>query len=311
MASVLILSPGSDVGGGGIALKRAFDLHPEFGWTARAVRRRDSLYRYPADIQWVRGKPPPEVVRLFRAADVIHVYEMPEIVQLFAGYQRKTIVVHHIGSRYRKDPDGSSARCVAVGAYEAIGSQELFRLAKGGELCIGCVSFETLAPYRAKFYQPSERVRIVHAPTNRNSKSTGPFLAACERLAKRYPIDVDLIWQRPWAECLERKARADILFDQVWYGYGANAIEAWAMGIPVVAGYRSPEARARTLADFGRFPFVEASEETIEQALEPLVADAALREYWGKLGHEFGQRVHSERATVERMVGLYGRAMAA
>lgn len=310
--NVLILSPGTDVGGGGIALKRAFDLHPELGWTARAVRRRDSPYRYPADIEWPHRdrRPPSQIVKLFAAADVIHVYEIPEVVKHFDGYRRKTIVVHHVGSRYRKDAAGYSARCKAIGAYEAVGSRELFGLATRGELCIGCVSFEPLAAIRAKVYQPSDRVRIVHAPTNQTSKSTGPFLAACERLAKRYPLDVDLVWQRPWAECLERKARADILFDQVWYGYGANAIEAWAMGVPVVAGYRDPEARARTLVDFGTFPFVEATEDTIEQALEPLVAHASIRAEWGRVGFEFGQRIHSERATVERMVGLYGRAAA-
>lgn len=310
MASVLILSPGTDVGGGGIALKRAFDLHPAHGWTARAVRRRDSQYHYPADIQWVRGAPPAGLSRLFAKADVIHVYEIPEIVRHFPGWRRKTIVVHHVGSRFRKDPQGYSDRCKAVGAYEAVGSQELFRLAPRGEMCIGCVSFETVTPYR-KAYRPSERVRIAHAPTNRTSKSTLPFLAACERLAKHYPIEVDLIEGVSWQACLERKAQADILFDQVWYGYGANAIEAWAMGIPVVAGYRDPDARARTLAEFGRFPFVEASEDTIEQALESLIAIPGMREYWGRVGYEFGDRVHSERVTVERMIGLYARAAAA
>ena len=33
-----------------------------------------------------------------------------------------------------------------------------------------------------------------------------------------------------------RKGRADVFVDQMILGYGCNAIEAWGMGIPVIAG---------------------------------------------------------------------------
>lgn len=80
-------------------------------------------------------------------------------------------------------------------------------------------------------------VLIAHAPTNREVKSTAAFLEAVDRLrAEGHDIEVDLIEGRTWDECLERKARADIYFDQVKLGYGNNSVECWGMGIPVIAG---------------------------------------------------------------------------
>jgi hypothetical protein len=306
--NVLILCPGTDIGGGAIALKRGFDRHPN-GATARAVRRRDSQYRYPADIQW-SPRTWPVIRDLFARADVVHVYEDARIVGQFRDWQRKKIVVMHVGSRFRKFAELYSGFAQKYGAYEAVASRELMAFAPPGlrgEVCPVPASFETITPYRAA-YRPSGRVRIVQCPTNRDSKSTLPLVAACQRLAKRYPVDLDVVEGVTWDTALKRKAQADIVFDQVRYGYGGNAIEAWAMSIPVVAGYQASETRAAMLEEYGSLPFVEATEDTIEQALEPLVADASLREHWGEVGYFFGERVHSERVTVARMLAMYSRA---
>src|SRR6185312_5424211 len=106
-----------------------------------------------------------------------------------------------------------------------------------------------------------------------------------------------------WQECLAVKGTCDILFDQTAYGYGGNAIEAWAMGIPVVCG-----APDDTLAEydrrFGDIPFVAAEQHTIRDALLDLVEPAA-RAQWGTKGRAHAERYHSYKVGVERLAPIY------
>ena len=158
--------------------------------------------------------------------------------------------------------------------------------------------------------QPStERILIAHAPTNREIKSTDTFLEAVKRLQDEgFPVDLDLIEHRPWAECLERKARADIYFDQVILGYGCNALEAWGMGIPVIAG-AADETLDEMERRLGHLPFYHATEDTIYDALRELVESPELRAEYGRIGHEYVKRWHDEAVVVEQLKALYRRAM--
>lgn len=155
----------------------------------------------------------------------------------------------------------------------------------------------------------SHPLRIAHAPTNRQVKSTALLIQAVDRLkADGLDVELDLIERVPWTVCLERKAKADIYFDQVILGYGCNALEAWGMGIPVIAG-----AADATLDEmerrFGTLPFYHATEETIYDALKELVESPKLRAEYGKLGYEHVKRWHSEEVVVEQLKALYRRAL--
>jgi glycosyltransferase involved in cell wall biosynthesis len=152
-------------------------------------------------------------------------------------------------------------------------------------------------------------VRIAHAPTNRQVKSTALLIEAVERLkAEGLDVELDLIERVPWTQCLERKAKADIYFDQVILGYGCNAIEAWSMGIPVVAG-GSDETLDEMERRFGHLPFVHATEETIYDALKELVESSELRERYGQIGLEHVRKWHDASVVVEQLKRLYQRAM--
>jgi hypothetical protein len=164
---------------------------------------------------------------------------------------------------------------------------------------------------RSEHYAPGERVRIFHSPTNRSLKQTDLLIAAVDRLANRYPVELEIVERVPWAECVRRKASADIVFDQVELGYGINAVEAMAMGIPVVAGIADPLARAMMVEAWGSLPFVEATAATIADALEPLVADAAYRGEAGRLGRAHADRIHAPAAVARRYQALLGQQVAA
>lgn len=151
-------------------------------------------------------------------------------------------------------------------------------------------------------------VRIAHAPTNREVKGTQAFLDAIERLqAEGLPVEMDLIEGVSWAECLTRKAQADIYYDQVQLGYGNNAIEAWGMGIPVVAGAQ-PATLAEMERRFGSLPFYNATEQDIYDALKALVLSKDLRAEYSEKGLDHVRRFHDERVVVEQLKRLYRKA---
>lgn len=153
------------------------------------------------------------------------------------------------------------------------------------------------------------RIRIAHAPTNRQVKSTDLLIKAIDQLkADGFDVELDLIERRSWAECMERKAKADIYFDQIGLGYGNNALEAWVMKIPVVAG-----AADATLDEmerrFGFLPFYHATEETIYDALRELIEDPKLRKRYGLIGYEYVKQWHDYPIVVEQLKALYVKAM--
>lgn len=302
---VLVFS-GVDNGGQGYQLARALSGQ---GWPSTAVRRHDARFRYPGQVTW--SKRDPGVLRLVAKSDVIHLMQVPALLRLLGRTTGKQIVVHHLGTYFRQSPNSVSAACRAIGAMEVAGDYGLLTLALRAQLLPVVVDAELMAGLRAEHYVQGDRVRIFHSPSDRRLKQTDLLIAAVTRLARRYAVELQIVEGVPWAECIRRKASADIVFDQVEYGYGLNSVEAMAMAIPVVAGIADPAARSMMLDAWGELPFVEATPETIEAALEPLVADSAHRRRVGRAGRLHVERIHTPFAVARRYQSLLGQAAAA
>ena len=307
MKRVVFVSNGADVGGCGIALKRAFDKYAD-GWEARAACRSKVYLDYPTDIYWPAGYPghkaKRELTAIVREAVVLHVMDNEQVLYRFAPYLRgKTVVMHHLGSHFRRHEAAVSAVARRYGAIEVTDSVDLIR--PHVAFMPVPADFEALAKLRQDHYRPSDRIRIAHAPTDRPIKSTKHIIQAVESLQTRYPIDFDLIERVGNRECLERKAQADIFVDQLQFGFGINDIECWAMGIPVVSGWADPAHRERSLELFGQLPWADATEATLESVIEHLVTSSDWRAELGERGRRHGQGWHSEEAVVDRLLELY------
>lgn len=306
MTRVLFYSGGMDTGGQSIGLARAFNAHAE-GWSARSIRRKNNSIGYPVDVEWPNGdlRLRRVVAQMVLQADMIHVAQVPQSIRHLPRLRRKPIVVHHHGTYFRSNPKAVSAACRAIGATEAVVDYGLLAFAPHAHFLPVVVDIEALAAIREQYYEPSDEVRIFHSPTDRKIKATDALIAAVDRLKRSYPVRLEIVEGVRWSECLRRKATADIVFDQVEFGYGINAVEAWAMRIPVVAGITDPDARNRMIADWGALPFVEATESTIADALESLVADESMRSLMGRIGRTHAERIHSQPAVVERAMAIY------
>lgn len=305
---LVILNAGADTAGCGIGLKRAFDKYAD-GWEARAICRSVPYFEYPTDIVWPREEEtrPPEVARLVQEADVIHVMDH----QFALGQhpredlQGKLLVVHHLGTNYRRRPSLVSMYCRRYGAVQVTDSIDL--MDRHVRWLPITTDIEAIAELR-QAYRPSSTVRIAHAPTNRKIKSTEFITETVERIADRYPVTFDLIEGVTNAECLRRKAQADIFIDQLKLGFGLNFIECAAMGIPVVSGWANRVWRQRTIDLWGNLPWADATRETLEAVITRLVIDATERREIGEHGREHVRRWHSEEAVVRQTLAVYERA---
>jgi glycosyltransferase involved in cell wall biosynthesis len=153
---------------------------------------------------------------------------------------------------------------------------------------------------------PSERERplIVHAPSSRRRKGTEHVIAAVDAL----DADLELVEGLRHDEAFERYRAADIVVDQLNAGwYGLFAIEAMALGKPVVT-FLHDEALRRTEGALGtRVPIVNATAETLREALRPLVTDAARRREIGVESRSYVEQVHDVERVADRLLDLYAR----
>lgn len=311
--NVLSIVMGSDPAGISSGIAKAFRDEPD--WTVRSLTSKQNYIDYPPDLPWQRRV----IQDAWNDADVVHLHHgfVTADRMVRGGYvgrrvYHKPYLVHYHGSTFRDMPWVHVRELQQRHALGVVSTLDL-HVVSGLEWLPSPVDVLGLHRMRQDHAgdEAPDRILISHAPTNRQVKSTKAFLDAIKQLQDDgFPVDVDLIEHRPWSECMARKAKADIYYDQVQLGIGCNALEAMAMHIPVVAGGQD-ETLDEMEHRFGHLPFYHATEETIYDALRELVEDPELRAKYGKIGYEYVRKYHDEPVVVEQLKDLYRRAMEA
>ena len=272
-----------------------YKLHPEADWD---LRRSGGFARRQAT-QWRA------LARLLPQTDVFHFYFgltlVPKSLQfpILRATGRKS-VYHFLGSDIRgKTP----AQLAYAGRADAriVGSFDALRWVPDAEMIPPGLDLRPFTPV-----PPSDRERplVVHAPSDRAKKGTEHVLAACAEL----PVDLDIVEGVPHDEARARYARADIVVDQLSAGWhGVFALEAMALGKPVVC-YLKPDVVEQAERAYGtKVPIVSATKETLVEALRPLVASPALRREVGAASRAYVERVHDIDRIADRLLDLYSR----
>ena len=274
-----------------------YKLHPEADWSLEIPSNSLLLGRQAR--QWAA------LARLLPQTDVFHFHFgltlVPQSLQfpILKAFGKKS-VMHYLGSDIRgKTPAqlayGRKADAEIVGSYDAI------RWVPQAEVIPPGLDLSRIEPA-----PPSDRARplIVHAPSSRRRKGSEHVIAAVEGL----DADLELVEGLHHDAAFERYRAADIVVDQLNAGwYGLFAIEAMALGKPVVT-FLQDEAVRRTEAAFDtRVPIVSATAETLREALRPLIADAARRRELGAASRAYVERVHDLERVTDRLLDLYGR----
>lgn len=277
----------------------------------RSAHRATNVFGFPADIEWT-PRTEPEIRELIRDADVLHLNNSPRPLMHFRIAARgKPLLLHHHGTLFRNDPEWMLERARQMRAVQAVSTVDLQRFdPKVLHWLPSAYDLDELAAIRQVERRPEDgRVLIAHAPSNRSTKHTELLIAAVGELqADGLPVDLDLIERVGNAECLRRKARADILFDQLAYGYGCNSIEAWGMGIPVVSG--SDEwTMLRMVELWGDLPYYPANRYDLVKVLRSMVGSERTRAEWAEKGRLHAATYHAQVPALERLAELYAMAI--
>ena len=145
-------------------------------------------------------------------------------------------------------------------------------------------------------------VVVAHAPTDRDIKGTRHVLDAVGALQQEgVAVRLDLIEGVTNDVALARIAAADVLVDQLILGwYGAVAVEAMALGRPVMAYIREEEPDDNPFGD--RLPVVRTSVATLKEDLRALAADRDRRRELARRGRAFVEKEHDPRRIARRVL---------
>jgi hypothetical protein len=292
------------------------------GLAIRSAHASEAYFEFPADIRWMprrHGHPNNALVQqLADECDVIHLNNSHHAYNRLRMHRlRKPALLHHHGTLFRNHPDGLLLAARQFHMLQCVSTIDLQRRAPDLLHWLPTAyDLDAMARIREEHRRPDDgKVRIVSCPTNREIKSTDALEAAVSQLqAEGLPVELVIVTGRPWAEALAVKATADIYFDQVGLGYGCNAVEAWGMGIPVIAGADEwVLARMRkewNLRGNAPLPFFPATETTIGDAIRALVQGGPdYREEWADTGYRHAATYHAEKPALARLAELYAMAI--
>lgn len=213
---------------------------------------------------------------------------------------RKKCVMHFLGQDIR----GKTRAQLAYGRradLQIVGSYSARRWVPEAEVLPPGIDLTAFTPVPQV---ERERVRIVHAPSNRERKGTEHIVAACREL----PVELDVVHGVPNAEAVRRYRDADIVVDQLlrdWHGL--FTIETMAMGKPVVTSLDEGAVR-QTEEAFGlRMPIVRATKDDLAEKLWPLVRSFEERKRVGAESRAYVERVHDIDRMADRLLDLYQR----
>jgi glycosyltransferase involved in cell wall biosynthesis len=268
-------------------------LHPE---ADRSLDRPAGFWGRQA-VQW------PAFLRLLPRTDVFHFYFgwtlVPRKLQwpILKATRRKS-VLHFLGSDIRgKAPEelryarGADARI--VGSYDAL------RWVPDAQVVPPGLDLSQYTP------APSEdrpRPVVLHAPSSRRRKGTEQVIAACDGL----DVELDIVEGLHHHEARRHYERADIVVDQLNAGwYGIFALEAMALGKPVLSFLRD-EAVDETERALGvQVPIVRVTKETLRDRIAELAASVDERRRIGASSRAYVGHVHDADKGADRLIAIY------
>ena len=313
---ILNLSLGQDTGGQQMRLQDAWPLYyPDDEYLSVTAAHTFYPIKHRLNYNALRQQ--------WKDAEVLHVHNNPAYLKRFRMFDTtgKGILITFHGTAYRARPAYLLEQAKQYGALPVVTTIDLWALnPTETEWIPQAYQLHELQSYRDPINDGI--FRIAHAPTNRPIKGTNHLIAAVERLQKEgHLVELDIIERRPNAECLTRKGKADLYVDQLVLGYGCNAVEAWGMGIPVIAGVDAehapniirqiipPDTRDRMLQQWGSLPFMEATAESLYDRILQMITEPGTRKLWAEKGYRHFLGFHEALGATQRLRDAYHRTL--
>jgi hypothetical protein len=154
---------------------------------------------------------------------------------------------------------------------------------------------------------PGRTPVIVHAPSHRGAKGTRFIITACDELRRRgYEFELRLIEGFQRSAAFEQYYAADLVIDQVLAGwYGGLAVEAMAMGKPVVAYIRDEDMRFIPSDMNAENPVISANPTDLVSVLADLLDR---QDEWSEIGsrsRKFFEKFHATENVGPQVLKYY------
>jgi glycosyltransferase involved in cell wall biosynthesis len=268
-------------------------LHPE---ADRSLDRPAGFWGRQA-VQW------PAFMRLLPKTDVFHFYFGWTLVPRKATWPilkmtRRKSVLHFLGSDIRgKTPD--ELRYARGADVRIVGSYDALRWVPDAEVIPPGLD---LRVYDAPAQEDRIRPVILHAPSSRRRKGTEHVVAACEGL----DVELDIVEGLRHDQARRRYERADIVVDQLNAGwYGIFALEAMALGKPVLSYLRTEAVQETERALGVQVPIVPVTKETLRDRIGELLAAPEEPRRIGAASRAYVEQIHDADKGADRLFELY------
>jgi glycosyltransferase involved in cell wall biosynthesis len=276
-----------DYSGKAEATKQAWNKYSQ--GEAKLVTYHESYLRYPRDIYRPSNE---ELKFLVGWADLIHIFDWLPFQAINWG---KPLVITYSGKFYRENYEEWNLRDKNSGIFQLCSTLDLTFL--GAEWCPRPIDLINITKERNKFFV------VGHAPTRRNeNKGTEEII---RQLSDLPGIKLEIIEGVNNKICLNRKAQVDIYIDQFLMGYGTNALESWAMGIPVLAGIKDQDFRELVVSTIGYLPFEEVDFDNLKDIVNLLRFDVESYKKAQKKGYQYIKDFHHPEKIVQKLENVY------
>jgi glycosyltransferase involved in cell wall biosynthesis len=285
--NILILADG-DWSGAGYALFEAINQHTDH--TARQVAYQRNYLDYDCDV----FKPTDAELReLIEWADVVNIHDGNDWLIPSGAPHKLSFVTYH-GSQYR-------ARWPHYNVLDR-GRQRISTALNLDLVMLGPRWLPRPIPNLGTKHKRSNNgvFRVAHAPTNRGVKDTETVIGALDALDG---VELVLIEGVSNAECIQRKAECDLLVEEFQLGYGTNALENWAMGIPVIA-HALPGILAYMKRELGELPFVDTPLENLRETVTMLRDDRKAYSDAKRKGRRYWRKYHAPKVVAKRFIEI-------
>ena len=156
-----------------------------------------------------------------------------------------------------------------------------------------------------------KKIRIVHAPSNRGAKGTNYVLETMLKIQLSHPeISFELVENLPHERALEIYRDADLVIDQLLAGwYGGLAVEALAIGVPVMCYLREDDFNKVDPKMIDELPIINVTQSTLEEKILDFIAMSDLEiEALRRAGRIYVEKWHSIDEISEEILNYYYEA---
>lgn len=240
-----------------------------------------------------------KIIIHFRGTDIVNIRYYDYLVDKAKGK-----VVEVVPPLSRLDQEKKLKTWLKYADEVLVSTPDLLFASKDAILSPQVVELETWQPPKngVTVKEGGHVLKIVHAPTRRNTKGTEFVLDTITALQQDgYPLELILIENKPYKEIQTIFEQCDIGIDQLLHGwYGKVSVELMALGKPVVCYI---DEKFRLL--YPDLPIVNASPTSLKKVLIELINNAKRREELGEKGIKYVRMHHDVNKIVDSLIMLY------